>query len=105
LNRNTVELDSANFNVKSLSSELLQSNIKLNLIKKTRENYDQVTQKLNNQLTELRQFNTEQEAENRSHRNELNRLRDQISSYVIGDEVLRNKLSDNQVILEQTVSN
>jgi hypothetical protein len=105
LNRNTVELDSANFNVNSLSSELLQSNIKLNLIKKTRENYDQVTQKLNNQLVELRQFNSEHEAENRSHRNELNRLRDQISSYVINDEVLRNKLSDNQVILEQTVSN
>jgi len=36
---------------------------------------------------------------------ELIRLREEMSSKVIDEEVLRNKLADNQIILEQTMNN
>lgn len=36
---------------------------------------------------------------------ELIRLREEMSSKVIDEEVLRNKLADNQIILEQIMNN
>lgn len=61
--------------------------------------------KLQTEVKELRESNGSGSEEIRMQQIELIRLREEMSSKVIDEEVLRNKLADNQIILEQTMSN
>lgn len=61
--------------------------------------------KLQTEVKELRESNGSGSEEIRMQQIELIRLREEMSSKVIDEEVLRNKLTDNQIILEQTMSN
>lgn len=57
------------------------------------------------EIQDLRNTNHSSDDEIRMQQIELIRLREEMSSKVIDEEVLRNKLADNQIILEQTMNN
>jgi len=60
---------------------------------------------LQKEIQDLRNTNQSSDDEIRMQQIELIRLREEMSSKVIDEEVLRNKLADNQIILEQTMNN
>lgn len=105
LNNTRIELNSSNFKINGLSTDLLQLSIKLNIVMKIREQYENVQSKLQKEILELRHTNQSSDDEIRMQQIELIRLREEMSSKVIDEEVLRNKLADNQIILEQTMNN
>lgn len=105
LNNTRIELNTANFKINGLSTDLLQLSIKLNIVMKIREQYENVQSKLQKEIQDLRNTNQSSDDEIRMQQIELIRLREEMSSKVIDEEVLRNKLADNQIILEQTMNN
>lgn len=105
LNNARIELNTANFKINGLSTDLLQLSIKLNIVMKIREQYEHTQSKMHNEIRELREMNEKSDDELRKQQIELIRLREEMSSKVIDEEVLRNKLADNQIILEQTMNN
>lgn len=105
LNSSSVELDSANFKINSLSSDLLQLSIKLNIVMKVKDQYERVQSKLQTEIQELRQTCALNDTDIRIQQGELVRLREEIASKVIDEEVLLKRLADNQIILEQTMNN
>jgi len=105
LNNTRIELNTANFKINGLSTDLLQLSIKLNIVMKIREQYENVQSKLQKEIQDLRNTNQSSDDEIRMQQIELIRLREEMSSKVIDEEVLRNKLADNQIILEQIMNN
>jgi len=105
LNNTRIELNTAHFKINGLSTDLLQLSIKLNMVMKIREQYEDTQTKLHKEIKELREMNSKSDDELRMQQIELIRLREEMSSKVIDEEVLRNKLADNQIILEQTMNN
>lgn len=51
-NTTKIELDSANFKVNSMSNDILQLSIKLNIVMKLREQYERVQSKLQKEIVE-----------------------------------------------------
>jgi len=88
-----------------MSNDILQLSIKLNIVMKLREQYERVQSKLQKEIIELKQTISMNDDEIKTQKIELIRLREEMSTMVIEEEILRSKIIGNQNILDQTINN